>query len=99
MFGKLYKNIDELEENVSKHTLGDWIDISSYNAASNPYTCPCDGYVRTAGSANANTQGHIVGEPGAMMSVFGISNTGAACSLFVRRGTLVYGWNLFIPLK
>lgn len=93
------KNFDELEENMTKHTLGQYISISSYNSASNTYTCPCDGYVRSSGAANANILGHVVGEPGPMMSVFGTSNSGAACSLFVRRGTLVYGWSQFIPLE
>lgn len=97
--------LDAINSNLSKHTLGTIVDITSHNPL-NPYICPSDGYIRV-------TSGGVGGEQYAMMDgvalamVIGTS-TEPQCrlSVFVRKGSAIStqsnsisGTGEFIPLN
>lgn len=96
--------IKEVNSNLSKHTLGTIVNITSYNP-SNPYICPSDGYIRV-------TSGGVGGEQFAMMDGLALgmvigTSTEPICrlSVFVRKGSAIStqsnsisGTGEFIPL-
>lgn len=97
--------IDELNADITAHTLGTSVDISSYTGAD--YTCPSDGYVKVyaSGTAGNKVQVSIGGVSDMLYARCVLSGYGDADSIFVRKGTTVRiasiagGTAEFIPLN
>lgn len=71
--------------NITKQVSG----LTSYSSASNPYTCPCDGYVRIVGTASTMATMFLLTEDGT--NNYNIGQTkDMYISIFVRKDAKVF---------
>ena len=80
--------IDELDDNITKNTLGAFVDLTQYTNSS-PYTSPSDGYIMTNVYGTGATATAIVNSTiGLNVTYEGYDNMNG---LFVRKGMRLYG--------
>lgn len=82
---------DRVEEK-EKYEWGDMIDITNYTKT-NPYICPCDGYVRGRANPHTNPNYHInicINEDNGNLCVAGNDTLYVSTLVFVRKGSTVY---------
>ena len=81
---------DELDRK-NKSAVNNLIDIKAYNSIDNPYTCPCDGYLRVCSpSASVVAQGYIISEGSSPTNYLLIQSQGLYESAFVRKGAKIF---------
>lgn len=80
--------IDELNDDITKNTLGAFVDLTQYTNSS-PYTAPSDGYIMTNVYGTGATATAIVNSTiGLNVTYEGYDNMNG---LFVRKGMRLYG--------
>lgn len=98
------EELDEINSNFSRHTLGTVVDITSHNPL-NPYICPSDGYIRVTSGGNGGIQYAMMDNIALGIIVGNATEPNCRLSIFVRKGSAIStqsnaisGTGEFIPL-